>query len=260
MIGFLNPKLNFSNLKSGVFTVFPCLRNVKLRLSMANNPGQYKRLLYEHEVLWAVFDIRDHYLNRIVQEVYENIGQVLSLVRVQLKLLANDSRAADLDTADPGSLVGLAIEDLRNMCRAFFPESELLGKSGLIDTLEYELELLGFAKSKELISVKGVPVSLETGLELIVFRILQEILISMEKDYEEFQDIIEVIYGTKSVTFILKGDHFSDVNDPSSTLGLKRLSVRERVELIGGKFEVRETRDHQKIIKLKVPFKTTIYD
>ncbi|MGZ5135423.1 MAG: hypothetical protein ACXWCG_09740 [Flavitalea sp.] len=224
------------------------------------NYGKDRQLVYEHEVLWALYDIRDYYLKKIVQGVYENIGQILSLVRVQLRLLSNHGGTADLDITDPGSLVGKAMKDLRTMCRGFYPESELIGKAGLIDTLEYELELLGVKKSKDSIKVTGVPASLETGLELIVYRILQEILISLDKDNKEPQLIIEIIYDKKFVTFILKGDHFQVLKDPSSALGLERLKLSERAKLIGGKLEIRKAKDHKKVIKLKVPFKPSIYE
>lgn len=228
------------------------------------NARHYKRLMYEHEVLWARYDIRDHYLNKVVQEVYENIGQVLSLIRVQLNLLSNSQEAARVSPADPGNLVGGVIQDLRAMCRSFYPETELLAKLGLIQTLDYELKFLGNEKVQHATKVKGVPVALPVGTELIVFRMLQEMLFSVWQQYRETPILVKINYAENNVTFVieyagqpvewkpfdLKVDH---------RLTLKRMNLPDRARLIDARLQVNQTKLSKTRIKLIVPFKTSIY-
>src|SRR4051794_40370900 len=112
-----------------------------------------KKLLYEHEVLWACYEIRDYYLKKNVKDIYENIGQVLSLVRVQLDLLTNENEISKVDITQSDNLVGKAIQDLRIMSTRFYPETELLAKLGLIQSLEYELKLLEVNRKEKRIKV-----------------------------------------------------------------------------------------------------------
>ncbi|MET0394583.1 MAG: histidine kinase dimerization/phosphoacceptor domain-containing protein, partial [Chitinophagaceae bacterium] len=88
----------------------------------------YQELLYEYELLRARLGIREHYVKTIVQEIYDNIGQVLSLVRVQLAMLNPGGKADEKAMLDSsGQLVGAAIRDLRSMCRQFQPEEAITG-------------------------------------------------------------------------------------------------------------------------------------
>src|SRR5262245_21081184 len=81
------------------------------------------KTLFDLEVLRARLEIRDFFLKDLYREVYENIGQLLSLVRVML--------AKPGDRVEPASeLVGKTIRELREMCRQFYPDEDLLKENG----------------------------------------------------------------------------------------------------------------------------------
>jgi hypothetical protein len=83
----------------------------------------YRNLLFQYEILRARFALREHYLTTIVKDVYENIGQMLTLVRVQLSIIKCGSASLQMQQIDaPGKLIGSAIQDLRDMCQRFYPE------------------------------------------------------------------------------------------------------------------------------------------
>jgi signal transduction histidine kinase len=229
------------------------------------NSKEFKRLLYEHEVLWARFNIRDHYLDRIVQEVYQNIGQVLSLVRIQLNLLSNHNEAGDVTADEPGKLVGKVIQDLRAMCRSFYPETELLTNLGLIQTLEYELKLSGIDKAKDLIKVRGTLKPLYKGTELIVFGMLQEMLFSISKEYKGIPIQVKIVYDKNGANFIIeykeKPIEWKQFNlQLDADFSLTRLNLSERADLIKAKLEIKYSEANKTCIKLIVPFKTSMYE
>src|SRR6478735_12794386 len=89
-------------------------------------------LLFKHEVLKARLAIRDFFLKNTVREVYENIGQVLSLVRVQLALLDTNKTEIYESVESPGHLVGKSIKDLRVMCKSFYPDADIISDDGFI--------------------------------------------------------------------------------------------------------------------------------
>ncbi|MCU7549962.1 hypothetical protein OCK74_12590 [Chitinophagaceae bacterium LB-8] len=226
--------------------------------------NQYKELRYQYEVLLARYDIRDHYLNEIVEEVYQNIGQVLSLVRLQLSLLTHNNDVAKEKATEPSHLVGRVIQDLKNMCKSFHPETELLFNSGMIRLLEHELKLLNSDQESSAIEVMGEPCSLPAGIELIVFRMLQEMLFGLIKKHKRHPISVTVAYEKNGVTFIVKHAgkpiERTQWNMPDDSFSLKRLPLHQRAELINAKLQVHYSKANQTCIKLTVPIKNALYE
>jgi hypothetical protein len=55
-----------------------------------SDQAHHEGMLYQYELLRTRLRIREHYLQTAVKDVYDNIGQVLSLIRLQLALLQAD--------------------------------------------------------------------------------------------------------------------------------------------------------------------------
>ncbi|MEI6950401.1 hypothetical protein V9K67_24680 [Paraflavisolibacter sp. H34] len=227
---------------------------------MMVNADQYKKLLYEHEVLWARLEIRDHYLNKVVQEVYENIGQVLSLVKVQLALLSQTG-GAGVTATEPCVLVSQVIKDFRAMCRNFYPEKELISRQGLLQALENELNLAdpGPGQAPNVFGVTGNGRPLPAGTELIVFRMLQEILFRVRKEHRLLPLDLQVRYEAEAVTFVLayagSPVEWTGGGQPAGTgCSSPRLNLWERAAVVGAQLEAGECAGGTMSIKLTVPY------
>jgi hypothetical protein len=81
----------------------------------------------------AKLDILDYFLNSAIRDIYDNVGQVLSLVIVNLEII---SRLENGETAmlnkKTSSLVSQCIRDLRAMTAIFQPESRLKNIEGFV--------------------------------------------------------------------------------------------------------------------------------
>jgi len=103
---------------------------------------QYEKLLYQYEVLLSRLTIREHYLKTVVKEVYENIGQVLSLIRVQLSSFQPDIIADSKEKMNSsGELVSQTIRELRTMCHLFYPEENIISSHGFNKTIAGEIKI-----------------------------------------------------------------------------------------------------------------------
>ncbi len=229
-----------------------------------DDQNRYKKLQYEHEVLWARYEIREHYLKHVVQDVYQGTGQILSLVRVQLGLLSTGNMWSPETTMEPGNLVGKAIHDLRDMCRYFSPETELIEDGNFVESIRHELERTGIVANSKPVKVKGEPGPLSMGTELIVFRMLQEILKSTKKQLKE-GFTIKIDYTQNRVTFLMRYTGAPirlDEPGPAAAgiSGQRRLNLQERVKVIDGKLQLVSGKDGSVHIKLIIPFKTPHYD
>src|SRR5687768_13806001 len=101
----------------------------------------YRKLLCQYEILRSRLEIKEHYLKTVVNEVYDNIGQVLSLIRIQLSLVRSDFETGKKENIDQsGELVGKTIRDLRSMCQFLYPETDIIDSSGFNHAVEHEIK------------------------------------------------------------------------------------------------------------------------
>src|SRR5687767_13845730 len=200
---------------------------------------EYQKLEYHYEIILARLELKEVFLRTIVQEVYENIGQLLSLIRVQIGLLAGQENL--VNNIDTGELIGQAIRDLRNMCRHFYPELELLADDNLSYSLQQEINRIYRGQEINPVQVKGAPGILSQGTQLLLFRMLQEIIYAIRFDEEQKLLKTELHYNKDnlSVNFQYRGkliDFNSFVTPGAETNYLPRTPVPERIKVINGKF------------------------
>lgn len=222
--------------------------------------GQFNELLYHHEILLAKLEIRDHYFKTIVREIYENTGQLLSLVRVQLSIIG---RQIQLDQkpqiSQSGDLVGKVICDLREMSRNFFPENEILSSFGLFNALKRELnaDIEGDVSNK--IRLNGVPFALTPESGLIFFSVLLEITFLLIKSYGIDSIKFEITYTDSKVKVCIDypGGPI-DLNRRNATAGespmMTRLSVKERIKLVGGAIVTKGGKGKSARINVSLPY------
>ena len=215
------------------------------------------QLLFRHEALRARLDIRDFFLKNTVREVYENIGQVLSLVRMQLSMLDADKKVVIESKESPGHLVGQSIRDLRVMCKSFYPDADILEEEGFAEALRDTVKIL-YQYEAPAITIKGTEREAQPELKLVVFKMIQEILtliketggtfISLAIAYLDYEDKITVIYKGEAIPLDKKtgGDYID-------------LTLEGRAELIKGKLKLTKHKDGLTQIHLSYPL-NSIYE
>jgi hypothetical protein len=130
---------------------------------------------FHEEELKSCIEIQQRSLQAYSREIYDNIGQVLSLVKLQLQSLQSDEQPNLDEVLYSGKLVGKAIADLRNLTKQLTPEEVVT--NGFVNSIIIELKRLseaGLCISK--FSVKGVSINLENVKQLVVFCILQQLI------------------------------------------------------------------------------------
>jgi hypothetical protein len=221
----------------------------------------YKRLLLQYEILRARLEIREFFLNAIVKNVYENIGQVLSLVHMQLALL-NLHKDSMENITSSGNLVGQSIRDLRNMCHSFYPDIELLKGGGWIGALNTTCKILDPDTEKNII-VSGTLEDIAYNRMLILYGMLQEILTSIYNKNRKLIDIsfnyeadkLRCIINYKGVSIQWKEVYCFSAAD---TL-FDYLNLYRRTRLIGGKLNLRKVKSGVNCIIIEIPLNSSLY-
>jgi signal transduction histidine kinase len=105
------------------------LNNIKERELMKQ---QFQRTLLETQL-----EVQEQTMREISQEIHDNIGQVLSLVNLNLKTLSSYEADKIHKTSE---LVHKAINDLRNLSKSLNPEN--IARQGIIQVLRNDLDQL----------------------------------------------------------------------------------------------------------------------
>src|SRR5689334_20134114 len=127
-------------------------------------------LKYQHEAVKARLEIREFYLNMIIKSIYEEIGQVLCLIHLQLSSLADKNhKIIEQDINQSDQLLVNTIKELRMMGKSLFPDQSLLNETKWLETLQ-EAILLVHPKSDFVIRSKGIAQVIDLDLKMILFR------------------------------------------------------------------------------------------
>ena len=210
-------------------------------------------LLFKYAVLSARLEIREFFLKYAVREVYENIGQVLSLVRIQLASFdTQELLEKPEDIVQSGNLVGQSIRDLRSMCRSFYPDKDLLKDGGFVEGINLTIKTLQLSANPA-VAIKGKPAEMPEGFKLITYNILLDILMiikgvtgiykNLAISYTDKEIVLTVRYNGKVDWQVLDADQGTNDN----------LTIRQRVNIIRGQFNVKRSKNGLTSLILKVP-------
>jgi len=206
-----------------------------------------RKFIFRQQILLTQLEIQEQTLKNISQEIHDNIGQALTLAKINLGtlLLDGDSQLQQKIT-DSKDLVSKAISDLRDLSRSL--DSDYVKEMGLQRAIEYELEMIqktGTINTKLL--VEGAIIRLDKQKELILFRIVQETFHNIIKHAEASSIQVTISYNP-SILALAISDNGKGVdltpfregnNNPNFGLGIR--NMRSRAKLIGADFTMSST-------------------
>lgn len=128
---------------------------------------------FSNELLQTQLEIKEQTLKNISEEIHDNVGQVLSLVVLNLSSMEIDEHsAASVKLENSTRLVEKAVADLRNLSKTM--DAERITSAGLVPIIQFELELIektGVYKTE--FTNTGEERRLDGQKELILYRIIQ---------------------------------------------------------------------------------------
>jgi len=213
---------------------------------------------FHKTLLQSQLEIQEQTLNKISQEIHDNIGQVLSLVKLNVGTMdiGQPEQLAEKIEASK-KLLAKAIQDLRDLSRSL--NTDYVQQMGLARAIEYELELLRKAGDLKVeFLLKGSPFRTDTQKELILFRIVQEVINNVIKHAAASEVIVELEYqsGQLLLTITDNGQGFDltpleQKTNPTFGIGIKNMHSRAR--LIGAEYSISSTPGKGTTVRLLLP-------
>lgn len=208
---------------------------------------------FEKELLEAQLDVQELTLKNIAQEIHDNIGQTLSLAKLNLNTITPEKQALIPEKiANAKELVGKAILDLRTLSKTLHTEAVLA--IGLKEAIEMELRLVQKAGALQTqLSTSGTATGIDPKKELILFRAVQEALNNAIKHSGAGRIEVHLHYTPELLQVCIKdnGKGFAPLA-PGSSHGSGLRNMDNRARLIGGNFQV-ESGQSGTEIRLNLP-------
>jgi signal transduction histidine kinase len=192
------------------------------------------RLLYEQTIFRSRLEMQEQAFSQISQEIHDNIGQVLSLVRLQLNTLGlEEERIAPTD-----ELLGRAISDLRHLSHNLNTTRILEG--GFTRAVLQLLEHLDKTRQFKT-SLKGsdVDIPLDEEKTIILFRIFQEVINNIIHHAKARLIDVLIARTINGVAIQIMDDGMGfNSSGPEKNHGLGISNMQQRALLIGAKLSI----------------------
>jgi two-component system, NarL family, sensor kinase len=222
---------------------------------------RYKAHLMEKELLQSQFtqtllqtqlEIQEQTLHQVGQEIHDNTGQLLSLIKLNIATTdVNKPEKAREKLSDTLGLVSQVITGIRQLSHTL--DTGFIGRQGLQAAIAYQLQLVEKTGAYTTqLEVVGAEQRLDNQKELILFRMVQETLNNMMKHASATRLTAQLCYEPARLRITLT-DNGTGFGAASQNQGIGL------AQLIGAHFEVNSQpgKGTQTVIQLPVTVTST---
>ncbi len=206
----------------------------------------------------AVIEAEENERTRIARELHDGLGQQLSAVKLNMSSLEsslefeNDDQRRMLQNAL--EIIDESVKEVRAVSHSMMPNA--LVKSGLKEAIKEFVNRLGKTDHLKFdLQISGLNERLNTTIETIVFRVLQEIVNNILKHSKATIVTIQIIKDIEELTIIVEDNGVGfDVNTAKSDgIGLKNL--QSRIEYLHGTVNIDSHLQKGTTIIIELPIK-----
>ena len=196
-------------------------------------------------------------MQTIGADLHDNIGQLLSLTSLTL----NSVKLEDVEKAQQkiDAALDLTVRSIKEMrlLGKLLQGEQLIGL-GLGEAIRHEISWI--EKSGQYTvnyEIEGEqPVQKNPDKDLILFRVLQEILNNIIKHSKAREISIKLGYSDVGITLqvIDNGTGFDVTNLPGDQKGMGLLNIQKRAEIVGGTFFIQSQPGEGTCIEIFIPY------
>jgi signal transduction histidine kinase len=187
---------------------------------------------FSQEILTTQIEVQEQTLSYISQELHDNIGQVLSFIKLNLgtvSLLTEEKKQRKID--ESRDLLAQAISDLRDLSKSL--SFQQIKQFGLVRAMIIEMERINKSGLiKITLEVTGDPYSLGEQRELVLFRIFQEALNNALKYAHALNLVINLSFTAQLFTLNITDDGIGfspELAGEKNGSGLKNMESRANI-------------------------------
>lgn len=215
--------------------------------------AEMERLKQEAEqlMLKTRLEVQEKTLTDVSREIHDNIGQILSVVKLNLYTLQTKPDKVGEQIPLTLELVNSAIKDLRNLSKVL--NADFISKQPLSTLLEREVDVINRAGALQLsLHQRGEEPALNQQKQLIIFRITQECLQNTIKHAQATQVQIDLEFLSNQLKLSVQDNGIGfDFEKAKSGNGYTNLMARAAI--IGATLQVVTSPGQGATVSILVP-------
>lgn len=212
-----------------LIVLFIVFQKHKNKLLLKQNEAEKQ---FDQEIAKTQIEIREETFRNISWELHDNIGQLLTLAKIQLQN-ASDNKDV-MVTLDKG------LKELRILSKAINPEA--LKNISLATAINQEVERLNRLQYlKASLHIEGEERTIDNEVEVVFFRMLQEFFSNTIKHAKATHLKVFIKFDGNELNILAEDDGtgFNKNNPERSGIGLT--NIKKRAELVNAKVTVNST-------------------
>lgn len=225
-----------------LFSVFARRKNKLLR------EQEKAKKNFDRELAESQIEIREQTLRYISWELHDNIGQLMTLAKIQAQMSLQKPELME----EVSETIGMGINELRALSKLINPES--LKSLSLRDALAMEIERfnrLNFVAAQLIVS--GITKPIDGNTQIILFRIMQEFFSNTIKHSRANSLKVGLDYKDEYLQITAEDDGIGFDSD-DDFLGIGLSNMKTRAELINSTLEINSKREKGTSLNLKYVF------
>ncbi len=216
------------------------------------------KINFEQALLKSQLEIQEQTFKSISLELHDDIGQVLSLSKLNLNSInyAKEGNCKE-QVADSIVLITNAIQSIRDLAKSL--NTDFISKLGLMDAIQVELNRLErTGTSNTSLTITGEQQNLDPQVELILFRILQEAIHNIIKHARASTITIKANFANDhlSLNVIDNGKGFDVSSKDGEGSGLSNMASRSN--LLQAAFKIKSSAGVGTEISIDLPLHANI--
>jgi len=232
-----------------IIIIFSIFQNRKI--NFLNDQKETKQR-FKEEIIKSKLETQEQTLQNISWELHDNVGQLLSVARMQLNILQlklkEDQKKLVNET---GEIISKSLQEIRSLSKLLNPE--VVKNIGLDEAIQLEIDRfnrLNFIKAS--FTIEGKPIVIDQKDEIILFRIVQEFLANSVKHSKTSKLEVFSIYKTNHL--IIKIQDFGVGYDKKTVKkGSGIINMKSRAKLINTSIKLKSEKDKGACLTLTYP-------
>ena len=211
-----------------LFAIFQKRKNKLLR------EQQEAESRFKEEIIETQVEIREETLRNISWELHDNIGQMLTLAKIQLQNTDDVSPSVH----EAAETIGKSLTELRSLSKLINPDT--FNSLSLVEALKLEIERFNRMQYLEAsLKFSRESFELDHKVEVIFFRILQEFFTNTIKHSKATKLKVTVNYAEDTLFITAKDNGIGfNVSALGSKKGIGLTNIKSRAALINANAEI----------------------
>lgn len=224
-----------------IFIVFIFFLFVKRKNNLLQAQKTAKQQ-FEQEISKTQIEIREQTLRNISWELHDNVGQLLTLAKIQLQ------NSAQSDLNEVKETIGKSLNEIRSLSKAINPD--VINNLRLNEAVQLEIDRfnrLDFINAT--LQIQGEIKQLKGQSEIIIFRILQEFFSNTMKHAQASKLDVLFHYSNEALTITAQDNGVGfDTSTKAGGIGLQ--NMKNRCKLINAKINIISSIDNGTQLKI----------